>query len=107
MTKKRPKKRRAGRPKAEKKHVRLVAYIDPDVRDRIHELARADGFPSVSAWAGWVLATASRSQGFAQTRDDAAFRSGKIPRHVYEAKLPPDPDGLVMKALLEERESGY
>ncbi len=32
--------------------------------------------------------------------------SGRIPGEFFERELPPDPEGLVLKALLEERRTG-
>lgn len=89
-----------GRPRAERKLVKVIAYLDDAVRKRVVTASRAAGFRSVSSWAAQVLEREARSQ----------LRTGEIPRHVMEEIFRdaiPDPTGSIRKAVREERDSGW
>jgi hypothetical protein len=86
-----------GRPRAEHKLEKLIAYLPPGTLAVTKKAARAAGARSLSAWASWVL----------EREASRVLRTGVIPIEVLELPSAPDPRGSVRKAVRRERDAGW
>ena len=85
-----------GRPRAEHKLEKLIAYMLPETLGAARKAARTSGARSLSSWASQVLEREARR----------VLRTGVIPLDVLELPSAPDPTGSIRKAVREERDSG-
>lgn len=86
-----------GRPRAEHKLEKLIAYLPPGTLAVTKKAARAAGARSLSSWASRVLEREARR----------VLRTGVIPLDVLELPSARDPEGSVRKAVREERDASW
>jgi hypothetical protein len=85
-----------GRPRAEHKLEKLVAYMPGEGLATARRAARAAGARSLSSWASQVLAREAAR----------VLRTGEVPLDYFETEGPGDPRASVRKALRDERARG-
>ncbi len=88
---------RRGRPLAQQKLEKLVAYLPREAIEATRKAARLAGSRSLSAWASGVL----------EREAHRILRDGKIPLGVLELPSALDRSGSVRRAVQEEREAGW
>ncbi len=97
MKSSRPKAPRRGRPPAEHKLQKLIAYLSPDTLAATKKAARRAGARSLSAWASAVL----------EREAARVLRTGVIPLDVLDLPSGSDPRASVRKQVRREREEGF
>lgn len=88
---------RRGRPRAEQKLEKLIAYLPPEAIAITRKAARVAGSRSLSAWASGVLEREAKR----------ILRDGKIPLGVLELPSASDRSGSVRRAVQEDREASW
>jgi len=91
------KRRRRGRPPAEHKLEKLIAYMPHESLVAAKNAARRAGARSLSSWAASVL----------EREASRLLRTGIVPLWVLDMPSGSDPTGSVRKAIREERDSGW